>query len=209
MRVSPFATVAADTIRRCDDAHVVVDFVRLERENEDPVGRPLHQRAACAAVVDAYRRWEGSIDGSTTHALGRWGTRRLRARIERRRERTALVDPSTLDGRRIDAREFFGPGFIDGSLVSLVEWDRSDSLDFTYAVCQPPYGLQVGDAELEKLFGDIVEHVLGDPDVRTEIWSWDTAWSPYFDPGHEWWGTGLWTIDVQGSVVAILASATD
>ena len=169
MRVSQFATAAAETIRRCDDAH-----------------------------------GEGTV-----RVLGRWGTGRLRGRIERRRERTALFDPSTLDGRRIDAREFFGPGFVDGGLTSLVEWDRSNSLDFTYAVCQPPYGLQVGDAELEELFGDIVRHVLGDPNVSTEIWSWDTAWSPYFDAGREWWGTGLWTVDVQGSVVVVLASATD
>ena len=137
----------------------------------------------------------------------------MRRRVERRHAHVERFDADTLGGRRIAVPEFFGPGFTGGALDSLVEWSGShvppEPFGFAYAFCSPPYTLRISYAELEELFLDVVHHALGDPDEHAEIWSWDTEWSPYFDAGREWWGTGLWTVDVDGAVVATLASATD
>jgi hypothetical protein len=70
----------------------------------------------------------------------------------------------------------------------------------------PPYGGH----GLEALLDDVVRGVLGAPDETTEIWSWATDWSAYFEAGREWWGTALWTVERgDGTIVAVLASSTD
>jgi hypothetical protein len=213
LKVAPFPAQAEQARERAEAAGCVLGFVRFERDDDESPAEAAHRQAACSAVVETYERWRDSLDDDTVAALGRWGTARLRRRLERRAARAAWVDASTIAGRRISRREFFGPGRDGERLVSLVEWSGAhappDELDFTYAFCQPPYGLRPGLEDVEVLFAAVVQHVLGDPDDRTEIWSWSTSWSEYFDDGREWWGTGLWTVDVAGAIVVILASATD
>jgi hypothetical protein len=255
LKVAEFSSEAADALARCGDAAVVLDFVRLEPEGLEEVGRTAHQRAAVAAVVERYaqraRYLEGELAELSRHperfdqreaqyraqaldsasAFERWRVRRrvlppfwlvraqTRGRLRRWRrgvlreaDAARRFDPAGLSGKRIEVGEFFGPGLADGGPVSAVDWSRpysADTLDFTYALCNPPYGLRIGDAELDTLFATVVRQVLNKPDESTEIWSWETEWSPYFDDGRDWWGTGLWTLDVGDAIVAVLAFATD
>jgi len=187
-------------LHRCEQAHVVLQFVRCERDDADLDGRPFHQQAACAGVAEAHRRWASNVGHDTVG----WQAEQF--------------EVSALRGRRISVQELLGPGLSDDPLQNLGAWLESkehEGFGFAYAFCFPPYGLQsrpgapLGDAPLETLFADVWRHVLGDPNAQTEIWSWNTEWSPYFDDGREWWGTGLWTVDVDGAAVVVLASATD
>jgi hypothetical protein len=255
MRVADFSTEAAGALARCDDAGVVLSFVRLEPEGPEEVGRTGHQRAAVAAVAETYARWARHLEDElvalarhpelfdqrearyrvqaldSASPFERWRVRRrvlppfwlvraqtrgrlrgIRRGVLKKGDAARRFDPAGLSGKRIDVGEFFGPGLSNGSPVSAIDWSRpysADTLDFTYALCNPPYSLRIRDVELDTLFAAVVGHVLNEPDESTEIWSWETEWSPYFDDGRDWWGTGLWTLDVGDAIVAVLASATD
>jgi hypothetical protein len=149
---------------------------------------------------------------STPSCAGRQAPREGRAALEKR-VASGAVRSGRLGGRRVSKRQFFEWDVSDGS--SLVDFIRSpvhavpDLLDFTFALCCPPYSLGLSPEALERLFLELVQHVLGDPDDDTEIWRWQTEWSEYFDAGRDWWGTGLWTVDMDDSVVVVLASASD
>ena len=253
LKIADFSPEAVDTLARCDEAGVVLEFVRLEPEGRDDVGRAAHQQAAVKAVAETYARWARRLEGElveldrhpelfeqreaqhriqardSASPFERWrarlrllpSVRRVRAQTQRLLRRTrqgALAnadaarrfDPAGLTGRRIGVDEFFGQARSAGSPPSRVDHGaHSETLDFTYAFSDPPYSLRITGDELDGLFPDVVRHVLGRPSETTEIWSWDTGWSPYFDDGREWWGTGLWTLDVQDAIVAVLASSTD
>jgi hypothetical protein len=219
VKVADFSPEAADALARCDAAHVVLSFVRLEPEGPDEVGKTAHQWAAVAAVAETYARWARHLEDElvelahhpelvdqreaqyrvqaldSASPFERWRVRRrllppfwlvraqTRARLRRIRrgvlenaDAARRVDPAGLRGKRIDVGEFFGTGRSDGGPVSAIELGRPYSavLDFTNALCNPPSGLRISDAQLDTLFADVARHVLNEPDGSTEIWSWDT-----------------------------------
>lgn len=220
MKVVPFTPRAESVLRRCEEAGVVVDFVRVSPD----VGERrdvAHRLAALAAVAEATRRHAAAVEANVAGASDPHERAQLAETARRFRaeaERSEALAPEALRGTRISAAEFFGSGYAGGTLVPNVEEHYStfgDELDFTRAFCDPPYGLhgnykRLARADLVELFEAVVQEVLDSPGDSTEIWSWSTDWSDYFAPGREWWGSACWTLDSRdGSIIAVLASTTD
>ena len=85
---------------------------------------------------------------------------------------------------------------------------------YAQAFSEPPYGLFGDLAGLRRgseLFVTINNELLGGLHNGLPINQWSTDWSSYFDAGHEWWGSFLWTIRPPDRdwVVVITASTTD
>jgi hypothetical protein len=220
VKVVPFPPSAESVLRRCEEAGVVVDFVRVAPETGER-GEIAHRRAALAAVAEATRRHAAAVEANVPGASdphGREDLAEIARRFRAEAERIEALDPERLHGDRVSAPEFFGSGDVGGTLVLDVEEHYSmfgDELDFTRAFCDPPYGLhgkfkRLARADLVELFEAVVEDVLDNPGDSTEIWSWSTEWSDYFAPGREWWGSACWTLDSRdGPIIAVLASTTD
>ena len=220
VRVVRFPTEAESVLRRCEEAGVVVDFVRVAPDVGEE-GETAHRRAALTAVAEATRRHAGAVEANVVDAsdLGERAQLAETARsLRAEAERIQGLDPEAFRGDRVSSAEFFGSGYVGGTLVPDIEEHYSmfgDELDFTRAFCDPPYGLhgrykQLARSDLVELFDAVVQEVLRSPGDSTEIWSWSTDWSDYFAPGREWWGTACWTLDSgEGSIIAVLASTTD
>lgn len=85
--------------------------------------------------------------------------------------------------------------------------DGEGGLNYRKAFLHPPYGPVYSDADF-----DTVNAVLFPRGTDgLEVYQWTTAWSEYFDDGHEWWGTLCLTVYDRNldRFVIILASATD
>jgi hypothetical protein len=224
MRVVPFSAEAEAVLRRCEEALVVVDFVRLAADEPNERGELAHRRAAVTAVAEACQRgaeeMEAYIAGDPPHLreIGENTARRLRAEAER----VHKIDPTSLHGQRVSNTEFYGSGYAGRALVPDLNehYAMLDDLDFTRAFCLPPYGLvsqsegrgwhALSQSDVGELFESVVNEVLRSPDSTTEIWKWSTDWSTYFDAGREWWGTACWTLATgDDAIVAVLASSTD
>jgi hypothetical protein len=133
----------------------------------------------------------------------------------------AAYDPASLRGQRITLAALLGRGYwIYGSKESRSRgWhgESDDNLGLARAVYEPAYSLRRSPyrrglpfRRRRGILDDILRHVLADPDDSTEIWSWSTDWSHYFDDGHEWWGAACWTVATsRRDIVTILASDTD
>jgi hypothetical protein len=220
VKVVGFSAAAESVLRRCAEAGVVVEFVRVVPEADED-GELAHRRAALAAVAEARRRHAGEVESNVAGAIDSRERELLAGTARRFRaeaERIEGLDPETLRGRRISAAEFFGSGYVGGTLVPDIEEHYSmfgEDLDFTRAFCDPPYGLhrrykRLSRSDLVQLLEAVVVEVLRSPAASTEIWSWSTDWSEYFAPGREWWGAACWTLDTgPRSIVAVLASSTD
>ena len=87
------------------------------------------------------------------------------------------------------------------------------------AFTDPPYGLSVyannqirtlPKVEVNQLFLALNQALFGSL-ATMQIYEWPTDWSPYFDAGHEWWGSFLWTLynPSQQWMVGVAASTTD
>lgn len=96
-----------------------------------------------------------------------------------------------------------------------------DVMGYIRALLEPPYGLQTSTSghlrpvekqapDLRAAFAQLCDELFGNLDTL-EIFSWPTDCSAYFDAGHEWWGTGFWTVYSPDKkwIVTILASSTD
>lgn len=65
-------------------------------------------------------------------------------------------------------------------------------------------------AKQNRAFHEVNKVVLGSPGPDTEIYSWNHDWHPYFDDGHEWWGSDAWTVQRDATTIVVIgASATD
>jgi hypothetical protein len=71
--------------------------------------------------------------------------------------------------------------------------------------------LQATPREIDQLFAQLLEHLLGGVADVGGIYSWSTDWADYFRPGLEWWGAHLWTVARKSRphIVGIAASSTD
>lgn len=81
-----------------------------------------------------------------------------------------------------------------------------DVITLSYAFLRPPYGLDAWGEDFEALCRTLFPR----PDAL-EIFSWNDAWSNYFDDGNEWWGTACWSVYDRAAdiFVVIGASLTD
>ena len=101
--------------------------------------------------------------------------------------------------------------------------DTDDRIAYWRAFLEPPYGncikirekcgnhpAKYRDATVED-FRRVNEALFPKGPDDLEIYTWSTDWSNYFDDGHEWWGTGCWSIydPRMGRYIVILASASD
>jgi hypothetical protein len=89
--------------------------------------------------------------------------------------------------------------------------------NYAYAFSHPPYGLSYGDnkrltaPELNELFLALNKALFGGFEAELTIFEWSTDWATFFDAGHEWWGSFLWTVQnkTQDYIIGIAASSTD
>jgi hypothetical protein len=82
---------------------------------------------------------------------------------------------------------------------------------FAYAFSDTPYGVWLKPPERGQLFEQMCSVVLGGITDDSVIFEWPTDCSNYFDAGHEWWGSFLWSLGhpTTGRIVVIAASTTD
>ena len=125
------------------------------------------------------------------------------------------IDPSELFAEPPDA---WAPGC---SLPNGTE--TCDRIPYWYAFLEPPYPNLVQTrpacgshpARRRKAtvadFRTVNKALFPQGTDDLEIYKWTTDWSPYFDDGHEWWGTGCWSVYDRRMkrYVVILASASD
>jgi hypothetical protein len=99
----------------------------------------------------------------------------------------------------------------DAGEKNIVRNPDSEAKGYAYAFSAPPYGLQLDGPAMQDLFDAVLKTLLPrlfEPD--THILQWPTSWSSYFDPGQEWWGSFLWTIEQVGfPLLVVTASTTD
>ncbi len=82
---------------------------------------------------------------------------------------------------------------------------------FTYAFLEPPYGLYgLSPYEKGKLFLETLTILFSNINELV-IYKWNTDFSPYFDPGREWWGCYFFTVynPEKDIYIGITASQTD
>jgi hypothetical protein len=95
-----------------------------------------------------------------------------------------------------------------------VDVERIVASGYGDAFLEPPYPITLPPRAAQDLFFAIDDTMLGHPDMKMDIWrfesGWDPddAWSPYFEGN--WWGTCMWTVRTAvDEVVVIGASATE
>ncbi len=137
---------------------------------------------------------------------------------DRARRRLLMIpSPRTLIAvqESVTDRPGFGPyTWADQDDVDHLAWitDRKVEREpgYAYAFTQPPHRLRLDHGDVQRLFREIDDDVLGRPDESTEIWKWSTDWAEYFEHGHEWWGAFAWTVRrPEAELWALLASTTD
>ena len=117
-------------------------------------------------------------------------------------------------GHPVTVRDFLGRWYHwdSGMLIHHADSLESDE-GYAYAFGFPPHGSvpKKGLAERSNLFRAINTELFGDSPDDLEVFRWSTDWSRYFDPGHEWWGSYLWTVAPPSRpyLVGIGASTTD
>ena len=92
-------------------------------------------------------------------------------------------------------------------------------IPYWYAFVQPPHGSGpvvrdgrvIRDCYGREDFQIINDALFPRGTERLMVYDWSTDWSDYFDDGHEWWGTGCWSVydDKMDRYAVILVSATD
>ena len=186
---------AAEVLKRFTDAGGVLHFVFFDcsEETENVFTETTHREAVIAGMYVLRERF-----GAYTKITA------VKPRITQESVWRFEVDSSklsTLSGRRISKVEFFGDGIRE-------RWAGSG---FAYAFTDTPYGLWIKAPEVDRLFEDVCSTVLGSVTDDTIIFEWPTDWSSFFDAGHEWWGSFLWSLGqpAAGRIIVIAASTTD
>lgn len=125
-------------------------------------------------------------------------------------------EPEKIRGTRITPAEFFAPGHIGIPLektatlpleeLALLETELDKNIfshgelgqylsNYQFAFSYPPYHLHGLDEHAEeRLFPAINYELFGDNWEALTIYNWSTDWADYFNEGHEWWGSFLWTV---------------
>jgi hypothetical protein len=139
---------------------------------------------------------------------------------------TSWREPEKAEGKQIMPADFFAPGYLglpfelDRNLFqkeqkrfrlepdkSMTSWGKYYS-----AFSHPPYTLSGPyDPDNDKWFSTINYELFGDDGEALTIYEWSTDWADYFNAGHEWWGSSLWTVYSEQTqwLVGIAALASD
>lgn len=116
------------------------------------------------------------------------------------------LEPGRLQGQLVTSAEFLGES--DPETVG----DESPGARYLHAFANPPHGMGAEPAELTALREAILDELVGGLHPSLRIYQWSTDWAGYFDLGHEWWGSYLWTLENPaqvGRIAVIAASTTD
>jgi hypothetical protein len=181
-----------------DAAGGVLDYVFLGPQD---AGSPhaAHRAAALAGMAEIDRRLEQRAMGHASKEYPIEMFFRLR------------WDVAKLTGESVSFSAFWGNDDVEPKPIGDRAWTIPKVDGYKTAFFHPPYGLRGSASDKEELFAGINSYIFGGDPERTEIFSWSTDWSNYFEAGHEWWGAFFWTIrqvDAQ-SFVVIGASSTD
>jgi hypothetical protein len=152
-----------------------------------------------------------------------------------RGQQTSLrMEPDKAQGKPIDLDEFLAPGYYWVKIEDIPTFPYFSpekkqsyladpriqrhgglgyySQNYHYAFSYPPYNDQgFAHHEEEWLFAAINQQLFQGLEETLSIYRWTTDWADYFKPGHEWWGSFLWTVyhpELEW-VVGIAASASD
>lgn len=150
-------------------------------------------------------------------------------------------EPEKAQGTLIPPTEFFAPGYVWIPLQDLATFPHFTQEEremyqtdwnvrlhngmgygfhnYHHAFRYPPYGLarygeeiqELPETEQEHLFQAINSELLGDDMDALTIYSWSTDWADYFNDGHIWWGSFLWTVYSTQTqlLIGIAASTSD
>jgi hypothetical protein len=208
--VLPFGSAQApiDAYRH---AGGVVHYVIVDPADE----LDRHRAAARLTLVDIERQWQQWVAASMTES-GRPASQYA----------TISTEPDRAVSRTITTEVFVGRGYdyrrrlLTGSWVSD---DRGNSSKlaapgstsmtdgYADAFTDPPHGVHADLRTLSTWFNAINDELLGGLSTNLDVQSWSTDWSTWFNDGHEWWGSFLWTVRPHNRpwIVGIAASATD
>lgn len=230
MRETYLAPGQERLLKRVKAVGIDVDFVFLETQDEMQItAEKVHHQAVVLAMdlvrarVDAWAEKTASEES-----------------IPRSKIFQVQVDPrkqEVMKGRRIDEREFLGSRYhhVRNGLIVRGESplqnefffhqdrfepknilgrgtiDNGIGTGYAYAFSDPPYGIRLRSKEIAALFTKVNNYLLGGISKQSIIFKWPTDWSNYFDAGHEWWGSFLWSFANPGDsrIIVILASSTD
>lgn len=157
-------------------------------------------------LLDEYRRLGGVIDHLLVQAD--------HAEHHERHRQAALLAIQTLDPTRIE------PNLLQGAPITIDDFlgesepdsvgDDAPGLGYGYAFCDPPYGMAASKAELTALLHAVLDQLVGGLQPALRLNKWSTDWAAYFDAGHEWWGSHLWTLEnpAHGGTIAVIAAST-
>jgi hypothetical protein len=176
----------------------LLDFVALEStEQRDAEG--LHRAAAVKGMAVIDQRLEAYALANASHDQPLEKFFRLK------------WDASVARGELISFEEFWGRDAVGYEPINANASAGHTPNGFKSAFFDPPYHLH-GPAERRiQVFEEVVERLFESGATNSEIYSWSTNWSNYFDAGHEWWGAFYWTLHAANSnrFVVIAGSSTD
>lgn len=184
----------------------VMDYVFIGFDESQDANQ-LHQQAAVFALEVLAKREDA------------WFETKPKTNYKKREDYFQIINqPEKATGTRIDLKRFLG-GFSSEQQIVLksgVIPDGTTDVEFgkigyAGAFFSPPYGTGLTLEEASKAFAKINELAFDGLQETLEIFEWSNDWSTYFDAGHEWWGSSLWTVrhPTKNMIVAIAASTTD
>ena len=196
-------------LEKVKTARIVVDYIFVGFD-ESLGATELHQKAAVFALEVLGKRLD-TYFASLAKELGK----------ERKDFFQIINQSEKAQGSCTDLEHFLGRAFNSSTQKIVSLWEVSengkgksksgDHNGYAEAFSDPPYGVQLTLEEINILFSKINTLAFGGLQEMLEIYEWSNDWSTYFDAGHEWWGSFLWTVrhPTQNMIVAIGASTTD
>lgn len=172
---------------------------------------------ALASLLSVYKAEGGVLRYPLVNATG------VDAEASHRRAACTAInaDSSNATAERISIQKFVGRGYdFERKRLLPHSWENGSppgSIFVTDAYAEafenPPYSIPAGIEKLRVLFEGINRELFGGEGLsdELEIMQWSTDWASFFEPGHEWWGSFLWTIKTAHRpwMVVIAASTTD
>jgi hypothetical protein len=201
----------------------VVDHVLLDMEELDPAGELLHRMAALTGMRIVQGRCERhptclfrvTIDQAKPLAAKQVTVAQFLGSYYNLSARLLL-----LAGRgQGNPNEYFWWADNGPKGAAIRNWEiPTDGAELGYAAhgyahafTDPPYSLAGSRQEVQRLFAEFARVFFDDFSPQLVVYSWTTDWSNYFDAGHEWWGSSLWTVFVPSKkrLIWVGASTTD
>lgn len=217
-------------LKRFEEAGGVVDFQVFDLLDDDVRIDALHKQTVLEGMKQIRQYWDDyAARTSKQMSIPKSKVFQVSVDWERAKQISGTqVDHKTFLGARYDFERsglivrgkgnkflneffFYRDEATKENIIDSVEIDDGIGAGFAYAFSSPPYGMRVPSEVLGELFEQVNHVILGGVDNTSVIFAWPTDWSNYFDAGHEWWGSFLWTVSKPDShqIVMIAASSTD